>query len=90
MTKHLQDFFKALSDNARIKILGLLVMKEELSCKELSEQIELSQPTLSHHFKKLVDAEIIAVRKKGVSHYYKINQSVLKKRGIDLKRLLAE
>ena len=45
--------FKAFCDENRIKILKLLVTGEKCACK-LLEEINVTQPTLSHHMKNPV------------------------------------
>lgn len=82
--------FKALADETRLAIALYLSGKEEVSCQELSKNFSLSQPTLSHHFKKLADAGIIIERKAGVSHFYKIDTSLLKNSGINLQQIKKE
>jgi len=79
--------FKALADETRLAIAKYLSDKKEASCQELSKNFSLSQPTLSHHFKKLADAGIIIERKEGVSHFYKLDISLLKKAGINLQSI---
>jgi len=79
--------FKALADKTRLAIAVFLAKQKEVSCQELSRHFELSQPTLSHHFGKLVEAGVILERKEGVSHYYRINHVLLKKAGVDLKSI---
>lgn len=82
--------FKALSDMTRIEIVRFLSAKNEISCQELQKHFALSQPTMSHHFNKLVDARILSQRKKGVLWFYRINKTHLKKAGINVKKLLSE
>ena len=49
--------FKALGDPARVRIVNLLARQPESVCVcELTPAIGLSQPTVSHHLKKLVQA----------------------------------
>ena len=79
--------FKALSDKTRLSIAVFLAKNAETPCSKLSEKFKLSQPTLSHHFGKLIDAGVILERKEGVSHYYRINHELLKKSGVDLKTI---
>jgi len=80
---------KSLADQTRIEMLRILVKQgKEVACQDLSQCFKLSQPTLSHHFKKLVTAEIILERKKGVEHFYSVNTKLLRSFGIDLKQLL--
>ncbi|HRH25319.1 MAG TPA: metalloregulator ArsR/SmtB family transcription factor [Candidatus Paceibacterota bacterium] len=77
--------FKTLSDETRLLIALKLFKKGEMSCKQVSESFkDLSQPTISHHFKALEKAGIISVRKEGTSHFYSLNKEILKKNGVDL------
>ncbi len=81
--------FKALSDETRVDIIRhILHNGKELSCQELLDKFPLSQPTLSHHFNKLIDASVLKVRKEGVSHFYCIDKEYLKNLGIDIQRLV--
>jgi ArsR family transcriptional regulator len=79
------EVFKTLSDKTRLSIVVKLFKKGEMSCKEVSVFFkDLSQPTISHHFKVLENAKLINVRKEGTEHFYSLNQIQLKKNGIDL------
>ncbi|MGF6990047.1 ArsR family transcriptional regulator [Lachnospiraceae bacterium PF1-21] len=61
--------FKALCDPNRLKVLGLLQNGEKCACHLLAE-LEIGQPTLSHHMKILCDSGIVQARKEGKwSHY---------------------
>lgn len=64
--------FKALSDENRIRILKLLQNGEKCACK-LLEELNISQPTLSHHMKILCDAGIVLGRKEGKWTHYSIS-----------------
>ncbi len=81
MTNETEDMFKALGNNTRLKIVGLL-KDQELSCGQLQKYFELSQPTMSHHFSKLITSGVIKVRKDGASLYYSLNRKQLKNNGI--------
>ena len=63
--------FKALGDENRISILKLLQNGEKCAC-HLLEELNISQPTLSHHMKILCDAGIVTGRKEGKWMYYSI------------------
>ena len=63
--------FKALSDENRIRILKMLRSGEKCACK-LLEELNISQPTLSHHMKILCDAGIVSGRKEGKWMHYSI------------------
>lgn len=75
--KDLSRTFKALSDENRLRILAL-VREGELACAcgedgcdetrcmtDLVELLGVSQATVSHHVKELVDAGLITTRKRG-------------------------
>ncbi len=79
--------FKALADPTRIGLLKQ-IGDSEVSCQELQKKFDLSQPTLSHHFKKLIDADIILQRKEKTANFYAVNDEFLKKIGIDIQKLL--
>lgn len=64
--------FKAFCDENRIRILKLLRTGEKCACK-LLEEINVTQPTLSHHMKILCDSGIVAGRKEGKWTHYSIS-----------------
>ena len=66
--------FKALSDENRVKILKLLCTGEKCACKIL-EELNITQPTLSHHMKILCDSEIVIGRKEGKWMHYSISDN---------------
>ena len=53
--KQITVIFKSLCDENRVKIFRLLQGGELCAC-HIIEQMELSQPTLSHHMKILCDS----------------------------------
>ena len=61
--------FKAFCDENRLMILEMLQSGEKCACM-LLEKLEISQPTLSHHMKILVDSGIVSARKDGKWTYY--------------------
>ena len=63
--------FKALGDENRIRILKMLYSGEKCACK-LLEELNISQPTLSHHMKILCDVGIVTGRKEGKWIHYSI------------------
>ena len=68
--------FEALSHPVRRQILGLL-KKGPMSAGELAAHFDLSKPTLSVHFNKLKNAELVAVERQGTSLIYHLNMSIL-------------
>lgn len=65
--------FKAFCDENRIRILKLLQTGEKCACK-LLEEINVTQPTLSHHMKILCDSGIVSGRKEGKWTHYSISR----------------
>ena len=55
---------KALSDPNRIRIIQLLTSGEKCGC-DLLEQMQITQPTLSHHMKALEGCGLVCAVKKG-------------------------
>jgi ArsR family transcriptional regulator len=68
--------FKALSDNNRLQIIDMLSCEELCACKIL-EKLNITQPTLSHHMKKLIDAKLVIARKEINSVYYSLNKNTI-------------
>lgn len=64
--------FKAFCDENRIRILKLLATGEKCACR-LLEEINITQPTLSHHMKILCDSGIVVGRKEGKWMHYSIS-----------------
>ncbi len=91
MADQLIKVFKALSDQTRIDMVRELLKKnQEQSCQSLSGKSDKSQPTLSHHFNKLLDAGVIEVRKKGTENFYKVDEDFLTDLGINIEQLVAK
>lgn len=63
--------FKALGDENRIRILKLLRGGEKCACR-LLEELNISQPTLSHHMKILCACGIVKGRREGKWMHYSI------------------
>lgn len=70
--KQITVIFKALCDENRVQIFRLLQGGERCAC-ELLDEMQLSQPTLSHHMKILCDSGLVNGRKKGKWMYYSIS-----------------
>jgi ArsR family transcriptional regulator len=77
--------FKAFSDPKRLKILDLLGRQELCGC-DLLEKLDMSQSTLSHHMKILVNSHIVTRRREGKRIFYILNPEGCKQ----AKALLAQ
>ena len=67
---------KALADESRLKILGLLAGRE-YSGEELASLLGLKAPTVSHHLSRLREAELVSMRSDGNSHLYRLDEQGL-------------
>jgi len=76
--KAIARMYKAFCDENRLHILELLKGGEHCAC-ELLDELQISQSTLSHHMKILVDAEVVSVRKEGKWMHYSIDQEGIMK-----------
>ena len=65
---------KALADPARLRLISLVAAHEggEACVCDLIDPLGLSQPTVSHHLKVLVDAGFLSRDKRGVWVYYRL------------------
>lgn len=65
--------FKALGDPTRLKLLSLIAAapEGEACICDLVEPVNLSQPTVSHHMRQLVDAGLATGEKRGRWTYYR-------------------
>lgn len=80
--------FKALGNPTRLKMVRDLAACPSKSCADISEKLSYAQPTISHHFQRLVEAGIIAETKVKTQKIYSLNQKLLQKSGVDLSKLL--
>jgi ArsR family transcriptional regulator, arsenate/arsenite/antimonite-responsive transcriptional repressor len=74
--KRVIKIIKALSDESRIRIVNLLKAKSGVCVCEITEVINLSQPTISSHLKKLEEAGIITFRKDGLWVNYYLSEEM--------------
>ncbi|AFY50026.1 hypothetical protein Nos7524_4267 [Nostoc sp. PCC 7524] len=72
----LLQFFKALADESRLKILGILA-NQECSVEELAALMQLKEPTVSHHLAKLKELNLVTMRPEGNSRIYQLDSEVL-------------
>ena len=63
---------KAISDPKRLRIVDMLSCGELCACKIL-EEFQITQPTLSHDMKILVNTGIVTDRREGKNIYYSLN-----------------
>jgi ArsR family transcriptional regulator len=75
----LARILKALADPTRLRLVSMVAAHEdgEACVCDLTEPLGLTQPTISHHLKVLVDAGIFTRDKRGVWSYYAVVPSTL-------------
>jgi DNA-binding transcriptional ArsR family regulator len=72
----LLQFFKALSNESRLKLLGVL-SQQERSVEELAALLNLKEPTVSHHLAKLKELDLVQMRSQGNTHLYQLKSDTL-------------
>ena len=72
----LLNFFKALSNEKRLKLIGILA-QTECSVEDLAARLQLKEPTVSHHLNKLKELNLVTMRSQGNTHFYKLNTDTL-------------
>ena len=71
--------FKALADPARVRIVNLLATNdgEPVCVCHLIEPLGLSQPTVSHHMKRLLDAGLVEREQRGKWAYFSLKSDAV-------------
>ncbi|MGB5159240.1 ArsR/SmtB-type metalloregulator TsoR [Desulfobacterium sp. N47] len=85
---HLQSaafLAKSLSDSNRLRIL-LLISTEKKSVSAIVEELDLSQPLVSHHLKELKRSLLVKVEREGPFIYYELSDA----RILDVLRILSD
>lgn len=72
----LLQFFKALANESRLKLVGVL-SQQECSVEELATRLSLKEPTVSHHLAKLKALDLVQMRSQGNTHLYQLNRDTL-------------
>ena len=83
---------KAMSDPKRLRIVDMLSCGELCAC-EILEEFHITQPTLSHDMRVLVEAGIVTDRREGKNIYYlysKLNKGVLEQMHQTLGRVFED
>ena len=77
--KQVEKISKAFSDVNRLKIL-LDISKRGgcIQCAEIMQNLNLAQPSVSHHIKILVEAGLIEPEKESRYYKYLLNKPLLK------------
>jgi len=76
----LARMFKALGDPTRVKLVSMIAAapEGEACVCDLIEPVGLSQPTVSHHMRLLVEAGLVTREQRGKWAYYRVVPDVLR------------
>lgn len=71
--------FKALGDPTRVRLLSLIAAHDdgEACICDLTEPVGLSQPTVSHHMRQLVEAGLVTREQRGRWAFYAVIPAAL-------------
>jgi DNA-binding transcriptional ArsR family regulator len=64
------DVFKVLSDPTRVYIIQILIKEGESCVRDLAEQVEMSQSSVSHHLRILRHFRLVRARRQGRQMLY--------------------
>jgi ArsR family transcriptional regulator len=71
---------KALADPTRVQLVSLLLTQpglEACTCN-LAPAVSLSEPTVSHHLRQLLDVGLVTKQRRGMNVYYRLEPDSLK------------
>jgi ArsR family transcriptional regulator len=71
--KELEQYFKALGDNTRLRILNLLLHGELCVC-DIHYVLKSSQPLVSRHLAYLKNSGVVTDRREGYRIYYRLSE----------------
>jgi DNA-binding transcriptional ArsR family regulator len=78
MTETLLEFFKAMADQSRLKIIGLLASGER-NVQDLAHALGLKEPTVSHHLAILKRQGLVTARADGTTRWHALDHAALER-----------
>jgi DNA-binding MarR family transcriptional regulator len=76
--KLLEDYLKALADERRLWIIGLLAIQEQ-DAGQLADKLELTRPDISHHLNQLREVGLVTMRADGNHCYFRLDKRTLER-----------
>ena len=74
------ELFRALGDPARVRIVNLIAGERgPIAAVDLYEPLGLSQPTVSHHLKKLTEAGLLEREQRGKAAFFSLRRNAVEK-----------
>ncbi|MBI3173372.1 MAG: metalloregulator ArsR/SmtB family transcription factor [Chloroflexi bacterium] len=83
MSEEMVNFFKALADANRLKIVGLLAQRP-YSVEELAALLDLKASTVSHHLARLAEAGLVSARTQSYYNVYQLEKDALESKSRSL------
>ena len=77
-TEEFLQIAKALADSRRLAIVERIAAGDETPCQHLCAEFPVSQPTMSHHLRMLVDVGLIEMRRDGQYAHYRLRVEVVR------------
>lgn len=69
----IEQSLKALADGNRLRIVQMIAKERAICARDLLKELDITQPTLSHHMKALVGCGLVTSTKKGRWCYYSLD-----------------
>lgn len=69
----IEQSLKALADGNRLRIVQMIANERAICARDLLKELDITQPTLSHHMKALVGCGLVTSTKKGRWCYYSLD-----------------
>lgn len=75
----LAGVLRVVADATRLRILSMILARDggEACVCDLTEPLGLTQPTVSHHLKLLLDAGLVSRKKRGPWSFYRVESPAL-------------
>ena len=80
---------RAISEPKRLRIVDMVSCGELCAC-EILEEFHITQPTLSHDMRVLLEAGIVTDRREGKNIYYKLDKEALERMHRTLGRMFED
>ena len=75
--EQLVEVLGVLAEGVRFRILTLISSRGEMTAKDILEEFDFTQPTLSHHMSVLTGTGLVNLKRKGRFAYYSINKETI-------------
>jgi ArsR family transcriptional regulator len=77
INKEMAEIFKSLADENRLHILRMLMREGEMHVSRICDELDESQPAVSHHLTQLKHARLVDYRRDGKFNYYFVSSDAV-------------